>query len=109
VTEGIRVTPSLLEAAGADLDALAGRLGSLLAAFSAELAAFGRPWGQDDIGTLIGTAHDEVSSYAFECYQSAVEEVAAAGEDLAVMARGYRAADEATGRAIDDLRAGLDG
>jgi hypothetical protein len=51
------------------------RFTQALSAFQAELEGYGRPWGEDDIGSLIGAAHDEVSAWAFDCYQSALEVV----------------------------------
>jgi len=63
---GFMVDPERLSASGSALQRVASRLSSELASFRSELAGFGAPWGSDDIGSLIGAAHDEVSSWAFE-------------------------------------------
>ncbi|GAA2713395.1 hypothetical protein [Actinoplanes palleronii] len=68
---GVHVTPDSLDASGQHLAAVAERFASALTAFQAEIAGYGQPWGADDIGSLIGAAHDEVASFAFESYQDA--------------------------------------
>lgn len=92
---GVHVTPESLDESGRQLGSVAERFASALAEFQSEIAGFGRPWGEDDIGQLIGVAHDEVSAFAFECYQDALNEIAAAGVDLSGMAQLYAAAEEA--------------
>jgi len=86
---GFRVDPEQLSAAGVALQGVATRLVGELSGFQAELAGFGSPWGSDDIGSLIGAAHGEVASFAFECYQSALDEMAVAGADVTGMGDRY--------------------
>jgi hypothetical protein len=105
---GFRVSPKGLTSSGDQLSRLAGQLEQVLTGFEADLAGFGRPWGDDDLGSLIGAAHDEVSAWAFECYRSGLEEIAAAGADLGLMGSTHAAADEAVGRDVEGLQAGLD-
>ena len=104
---GVDITPESLEHSGQHLEGVAERLASALTAFQAEIAGFGRPWGEDDIGQLIGVAHDEVSTIAFECYQDALDEIAAAGVDLSGMAHLYAAAEEAISQQMSSLREAL--
>ncbi|WP_305785423.1 hypothetical protein [Symbioplanes lichenis] len=100
---GFAIDPERLTASGAALQSVAARLSSELVAFRAELAGFGSPWGSDDIGSLIGAAHDEVSSWAFECYQDALEELAAAGADVVDMSVQYVEGDEDVSRRFRGL------
>ena len=53
---------------------------------------------------VTGTAHEEVSSYAFECYQSALDEISLAGEDLGTMGDLYDAAETAITERLASLR-----
>ena len=106
---GFEVDPERLSAAGAALRTVASRLSGELSAFQAELAGFGAPWGSDDIGSLIGAAHDEVSSYAFECYQDALDEIAAAGADVVDIGMTYADVDEGVGRRFGRLLGELEG
>ncbi|MGC4893712.1 hypothetical protein [Micromonospora sp. DT31] len=105
----VDVDPDRLRASGATLDGVSTRFGQALAAFRAELAGFGRPWGSDDIGSLIGAAHDEVSAFAFECFDTALDEIAAAGADLGKMATRYAETEAAITRNLDSLRRMLGG
>ena len=100
---GFVVDPERLSATGSALQSVASRLSSELASFQSELAGFGAPWGRDDIGSLIGAAHDEVSSWAFECYQDALDEMASAGADVVDISAQYTEVDENVGRRIGGL------
>ncbi|WP_433378544.1 hypothetical protein ACQPZX_11875 [Actinoplanes sp. CA-142083] len=100
---GFEVDPSRLSSSGSALRGVSERLAAELAAFRSELAGYGAPWGSDDIGSLIGAAHDEVSSYAFECYQDALDEIAAAGADVVEIGLRYAEVDDAVGRRFGEL------
>lgn len=106
---GPQVQPERLTAAGKSLEDVAARFLEALTAFRSELEGFGRPWGQDDIGSLIGAAHDEVSAWAFECYGSALEEIAEAGVDLSGMGERYEAIESAIRGQFDGFQQGLGG
>ncbi|WFE38184.1 hypothetical protein [Micromonospora sp. WMMD998] len=103
----VEVDPDALGASGLALGGAATRFGQALAAFRAELAGFGRPWGSDDIGSLIGAAHDEVSAFAFECFDTALDEIAAAGVDLGDMAARYAEIEATITQGFDGLRRSL--
>ncbi|MFI5835450.1 hypothetical protein ACIA5A_17420 [Micromonospora sp. NPDC051300] len=105
----VEIDPEALGASGRALGGAATRFGQALTAFQAELAGFGRPWGSDDIGSLIGAAHDEVSAFAFECFDTALDEIAAAGVDLGEMATRYAETEAAITKGFDGLRRSLGG
>ncbi|MDY7083649.1 MAG: hypothetical protein SYR96_00950 [Actinomycetota bacterium] len=100
---GFMIDPERLSASGSALQRVASRLSSEVASFRSELAGFGAPWGNDDIGSLIGAAHDEVSSWAFECYQDVLDEMAAAGSDVVDVGKQHRQADENVSRRFRGL------
>jgi hypothetical protein len=95
---GFMIDPERLSASGSALQSVASRLSSELASFRSELAGFGAPWGSDDIGSLIGAAHDEVSSWAFECYLDVMGEMASAGADVVDISAQYTGVDENVSR-----------
>ena len=105
----IEVDPDGLGGSGRALGDVATRFSQAMTAFQAELAAFGRPWGTDDIGSLIGAAHDEVSAFAFECFDGALTEIAAAGSDLTDMAARYAQVEASITQGFDGLRQALGG
>ena len=100
---GFLIDPERLSASGSALQSVAARLSSELASFRSELAGFGAPWGSDDIGSLIGAAHDEVSSWAFECYQDALDEMASAGADVVDIGARHAEVDENVSRRFQGL------
>jgi hypothetical protein len=93
----LEIDPDALERAGSDLGRPGATFGDALTAFQSTMAGFGQPWGGDDIGQLIGAAYEEVSSWAFECYQSAAQEIVEAGVDVAAMGAAHRGNEAATG------------
>src|SRR3982751_6953073 len=95
---GFMIDPERLSASGSALQRAASRLSAELASCQPDLAGFGAPWGSDDIGSLIGAAHDEVSSWAFECYQDALDEMAAAGADVVDISEHYTEVDATVSR-----------
>lgn len=101
---GIEIDIDGLDTAGRRLDGTAARFVDALSAFQAQLGGFGQPWGGDDIGALIGAAHDEVSAWAFECYQAALDEIAAAGVDLSGMAASYTATEQSIAEQFASLQ-----
>lgn len=80
------IDPDGLRNAGDGLQDVSDRFLTELRTFLADLAAFGTPWGDDDIGSLIGAACEEVTAYAAECFESAIEELGVVGVDLNGMA-----------------------
>jgi len=106
---GFMIDPERLSASGSALQSVASRLSAELASFRSELAGFGAPWGSDDIGSLIGAAHDEVSSWAYECYQDALDEMAAAGADVVDISTQYTEVDKNVSGRFHGLRAELGG
>jgi hypothetical protein len=91
---GFQVDPSALGGSGAELSEVAAAFLRELRSFQSELAGFGSPWGADEIGSLIGAAHEEVASWAFECFQTAAEELSTAGLDLGDMATAYQEVED---------------
>jgi hypothetical protein len=93
--DGVEISPARLRASGGTLANVAARFDAELRALQADLAAFGQPWGGDEIGLLIGAAHEEVARFAFECYASVRDELGLMGLDLAEMAEAYEKAEAA--------------
>ncbi|WP_309232121.1 WXG100 family type VII secretion target [Micromonospora tarensis] len=106
---GIQVDPDALASSGSGLERVAAEFGQALAAFQQELAGFGQPWGGDDIGSLIGAAHEAVAEFAFDCFGTAVDEIGAAGVDLGAMASTYREVEERIRGSFQALQQGFEG
>src|SRR4051812_38485888 len=95
---GFMIDPEGLSPVVSALQGMGSRHSDGLGSVETELAGVGAPWGSDDIGSLIGAAHDEVSSWAFECYQDALDEMASAGADVVDISAQYTEVDEEVSR-----------
>src|SRR3954471_9491901 len=100
---GFMIDPERLSASGSALQSVASRLSAELASFQSELAGFGAPWGTDDVGSGDRGAHDEVSSWAFECYQDALDEMSAAGAEVVDISAQFTEVDENVSRRFRGL------
>ncbi|TDD75656.1 hypothetical protein E1293_28170 [Actinomadura darangshiensis] len=65
---GYEVDPEGIRSSGIGIGTSAQQLKSDWEAFQAELAGFGEPWGDDDIGSLIGGCYQAIYEVAAECY-----------------------------------------
>lgn len=93
MSAGIQVSPEVLRATGTVLQQVGDRFEEQLNALESELLSFGQPWGNDDIGQLIGVAYEEVVSYAFDCLRGVLDEIRQSGVDLDGMAQRYETAE----------------
>jgi hypothetical protein len=58
-------------------------------AFQVTLAGYGEPWGNDDLGALIGGCYQVIADLAFECLEDNVAHLEGYGEGLHAMAASY--------------------
>ncbi|GAB3939106.1 hypothetical protein [Micromonospora vulcania] len=86
---GFDVQPEAIVIAGNNLASTGEDFLAQLAAFEAATAAYDGAWGDDTIGTYIGTAYSLVSQWALDCWCTVADELAAAGDDLVGVAEAY--------------------
>jgi hypothetical protein len=86
---GFDVQPEAIHTAGNSLASSGEDFLEQLAAFEAATAAYDGAWGDDTIGTYIGTAYAAVSQWALDCWHTVADELAVAGDDLMGMAEAY--------------------
>lgn len=89
MNDGVQISTDVLRATGTGLGQVGDQLEQQLNALESELMSFGEPWGNDDIGSLIGIAYQEVVSWAFECLREVLNEIRQSGSDLGAMAERY--------------------
>jgi hypothetical protein len=94
-TERISVDPEGIMRAGNGISSAGQVINQELMRFQGELASFGEPWGNDDIGSLIGTVYGVISDLAFETYAGNADEVQEIGALTQQMGQNY--ADNETG------------
>jgi hypothetical protein len=84
-----------MDTSGQLLGATGGQLHSEISRFEAELAAFGGPWGDDDLGSLIGLAYQEIRDVALDCLYANVDDLTDQADGLREMAAAFRDTDDA--------------
>jgi hypothetical protein len=82
VSSPVSIQPDTLQSAGNGLNSVSSMLKDELNSLESELQSFGDCWGNDDIGSLIGAAYQEVVSWAFDCLREVVDEIGQSGGDL---------------------------
>jgi|RhiMethySRZTD1v2_1073278.scaffolds.fasta_scaffold2180012_1 hypothetical protein len=65
-----------------------------LAAFVAELESHGEPWGNDDLGTMIGLSYQGIFDAAMECFNSNLDVIDDYAESLGNAADEYDRTDQ---------------
>jgi hypothetical protein len=86
----IAIQPEVLKRASTELNQVGDRLKGLLDSLEQEvLTGVGEPWGNDNIGKLIGQAYKEVVHWAFDILRGLLNEILQSGVDLKKMAERY--------------------
>lgn len=91
----MQVSSIRLRKTAAELQAVADRLSQQAQAFQGEVESFGAPWGSDDIGMIIGAAHDAVFQAAIECFTTNAEEIQGRAEQIVAAAENHEKAEDA--------------
>ncbi|GIH09372.1 hypothetical protein Rhe02_74390 [Rhizocola hellebori] len=97
----IDVDPASLRRVDQDLGDLLQRAITDLQNFDAELTAQGEPWGDDDIGSVIGEVYKGVYAMAMNCFNTNLDAIDDLGERLSITADGYEVTDE---QAAEDMQ-----
>lgn len=105
----LEIVTQTLRDAGKQLGGVADQFTSELQSLQSELASLGEPWGQDDIGMLIGIAYQEVVSFALEVFFGALDEMRESGSDLGRIADMYDAVEKEIGDVFKRLGESLSG
>ncbi|MFI5843538.1 hypothetical protein ACIA8K_27920 [Catenuloplanes sp. NPDC051500] len=93
MTGQLHVDWESMRTAATALGQISDAFGDRVDAFIATMEGFGQPWGTDDIGMLIGTAHEAVLDAAVDCFDSGIETFQAYAANLNAMADGYEATE----------------
>jgi hypothetical protein len=90
--------------AGGGIASSAQSLQAKLQAFDGELRGFGEPWGNDDIGSLIGMCYQTVYQLAMECFGENIGDMAGQAEGVKAMAANYRGAEDTSAIEVNTVR-----
>jgi hypothetical protein len=100
----LRVDTEEIHRAGGGIATSAQALRGKLQAFQAELQGFGEPWGNDDIGSLIGMCYQAIYDAAMECFEANIGEMEGHAEGVKAMAATYREAEDTTAVEVNRVR-----
>jgi hypothetical protein len=100
---GFEVDPQTVRGAAHGLGQVARRFWGELDEVQARLAGYGSPWGNDDIGALIGETYLEVSEFAFDRFQSILDDLQYFADGLDRMAANYDSVESGNTAAFNRL------
>ncbi|MEV0650574.1 hypothetical protein AB0I28_35500 [Phytomonospora sp. NPDC050363] len=95
------IDPDGMAGSGRDMEAVAEHLAEVLEAFSAKISGYADAPGNDEIGGLIGDAHQAVFEFAMESFGGAAEGIGLAGQDIGGSAQAYAEAEESIKQSIE--------
>lgn len=98
------VRPDLIRRSGGGIRTAAQQLRSELTAFQGRLAGFGQPWGNDDVGALIGGCYLAIHDVAMECYEENIAGLETEADGVNTMAGNYYQAEATTAVEVNNVR-----
>jgi hypothetical protein len=100
----VEVSPERIRKAGSGIRTSAQQLKADWEAFQAELSSFGEPWGNDDLGSLIGGCYQAIVEVAEECYSENLAEIDGHAEGVQTMAAAHYAAEDNSAIEVNRVR-----
>jgi hypothetical protein len=98
------VHTSSLRTAASGIRSAADQLSEKWSALLGTASGMGSPWGNDDIGMLIGTSYSAVQDAADESYTSAAKDLHGFAEGLITMAGRYDEGEEQATGAVESVQ-----
>ena len=90
----VQISSQVLREAGTKLGQVGGQLDNALNQLEHDLLSLGTPWGDDQIGQLIGVAYKEVVDWGFQCLKGVLNEITKSGTDLINQAQQWEAKEQ---------------
>lgn len=97
-TESLRQAKVLIGGSTVETDAA-------LSSFIAELESYGQPWGDDTLGSLIGSSYQGIFEVAMDCFASNLDLIDEYAERLGTAADKIDATDTEQAEVLDRVRA----
>jgi hypothetical protein len=105
----VDIDPDGIMRAGDGITTAAQVINREITQFQSELAGYGEPWGNDDIGSLIGMVYGVISDLAFETYSGNTEEIQQIGGLTRQMGQNYSDTEAANTSGINAYKRALGG
>jgi uncharacterized protein YukE len=78
-----------------------------LSTFVSELESYGEPWGNDDLGSLIGMSYQGIFAVAMDCFATNLDVIDNYAERLGNAADDYERTDQASAEPFQKTQASL--
>jgi hypothetical protein len=104
VAAELQVDAEDIHRAGGGIASSAQSLRAKVQSFQAELQGYGAPWGNDDIGSLIGMCYQAIYEAAMECFADNIGELNGHAEGVKAMAATYREAEDTSAIEVNRVR-----
>ncbi|MGV9772962.1 hypothetical protein [Streptosporangium sp. NPDC003464] len=92
--DGVTVSHADRRSGGTGLSAAGASQAEGVRALRAYLEGEGDPWGDDELGSMVGAAYREVTRQALEVYDSLVEHRVTTGENVETSSVNYRSVEQ---------------
>ncbi|MEV4098394.1 hypothetical protein [Streptosporangium saharense] len=106
-SHGVDVSHADLRSTGAGLSGTGISQVENVRALRAFLEGEGDPWGDDELGSLVGAAYHAVTRHALEVYESLAERQVTTGEGAEFMAACYQVAEQRSEEEADRITRSL--
>ncbi|WP_030160406.1 WXG100 family type VII secretion target [Glycomyces sp. NRRL B-16210] len=97
------IDPDSFHQAADRLDAAKDEVQGLLDQFTGALDQFADAFGGDEIGMLVGIAHQACTEALTECFSTNIEELADYAQSVREMAENHQAADDEVAQVFNEL------
>ncbi|GLW65269.1 hypothetical protein Arub01_35130 [Actinomadura rubrobrunea] len=109
MTNGYAIRPETVRQAAKELTAAGDRLAQEWQSLVGTVEGMGAPWGNDDIGMLIGESYLAIQETANESFTGAADDLRAFGEKLTLVADNHEKAEQEMVGNINSISAALNG
>jgi hypothetical protein len=107
VSGDVDVRPESLRRAAQELLGMAEDTDGTLQRFQGEIEALGQPWGNDDLGSMIGAVYQGALAMVMNCFVSNLDTVDGYSQRLDVAAGDYEATDVESATRLDGVAASV--
>jgi uncharacterized protein YukE len=100
---GLEITPESMHKSATDLDAVKDQIQALIDKFNGKVEEYADAFGGDEIGSLLGIAHEACTGALNDCFTTNIEELVQYGQNIREMADDHQATDDEIAKGFEQL------
>jgi uncharacterized protein YukE len=100
---GVEVSHEAMHKSAGDMDAVKDQIQALIDKFNGKVAEYADAFGGDEIGSLLGIAHEACTGALNDCFTSNIEELTQFGQNIREMADDHQATDDEIAKGFEQL------